>query len=300
MNYEITEGRVEANGIEFHYLEAGDGPLMLLLHGFPDNAWTWRHQLQALPEAGFHAVAPFLRGFPPTEIPADPFDTADVTEDVEALVELLAGEASFVVGHDWGALATLNTAALHPSSVRQAVSIGAGHPATAVDIFKQPEQLHYAFHIWLFQLKEFAEFALRHDDFALVDYLWRHWSAQPVDEEHIRNVKETLSKPGAVEAALAYYRGLVAIPEAKPEFFERVTQPISVPTLVVYGSADPGQAISDAERPHFQGPYRRELVAGAGHFVHREQPEELTRLLVEWLEPDSAAPIETALLGSKH
>ncbi|MGH2807383.1 MAG: alpha/beta fold hydrolase, partial [Actinomycetota bacterium] len=286
MTASIREGRVDANGITFHFLEAGTGPLVLLLHGFPDNAWTWKHLIPDIAGAGFRAVAPFMRGYAPTEIPSQPFDTADVTEDIRALVDTLAGEPSYVVGHDWGALATLNVAALYPDVVRRAVSIGAGHPATAVDIFKLPEQLHYAFHIWLFQLEGFGEFALRHDDFALVDYLWQHWSSQPVDRDHVVDVKKTLNEPGVVEAALAYYRGLVRVPTRKPEFFERVTQAISVPTLVVYGADDPAQAISRNEPQHYDGEYRRELVDGSGHFVQLERPDELTRLILEWLRVD--------------
>ncbi|MGH2755010.1 MAG: alpha/beta fold hydrolase [Actinomycetota bacterium] len=283
MTSEIREGRVAANGIEFGYLESGDGPLVLLLHGFPDNSWTWDHQMGALAGAGFRAVAPFLRGYPPTDVPDASFDTEDVTHDVKELIGVLADEPSFVVGHDWGALATLNAAAIFPGSVRGAVSIGVGHPATAVGIFKSPSQLHYSFHIWLFQLEGFAEFALRNDDLALVDYLWRNWSSQPVDEEHLARVKKTLNEPGAIEAALNYYRGLIRIPSAKPEFFERVTAPISVPTLVVYGADDPAQAISAEEAAFFGGPYRRELVPDAGHFVHREQPDALNELMLGWL-----------------
>jgi pimeloyl-ACP methyl ester carboxylesterase len=283
MTAEFEQGTVQANGITHSFLQAGQGPLVVLLHGFPDNAWTWEHQLGALSHAGYRAVAPFLRGYPPTEIPTEPFDTEDVTGDIHSLIRALGEDSAFVVGHDWGGLATLNVASLHPQSVMRAVSIGVGHPSTAIDIFKSPEQLHYAFHVWLFQLEGFAEFALRENDLALVDYLWDHWSSQSADPDHLARVKKTLNEPGAVEAALGYYRGLVRIPSAKPDFFERVTQPISVPTLVVYGSDDPAQALSQKEAPFFSGEYRREIVPGAGHFVHREQSDLLTRLLLEWL-----------------
>ena len=280
------EARVHANGIDIDYLESGEGPLVLLLHGFPDNAWTWEHQLDALATAGYRAVAPFLRGYPPTEVPDEPFDTETVARDALALIGTLGEESALVVGHDWGGLATFNAAALEPSAVSRAVSIGVGHPSTAVGIFGDPAQLHYAFHVWLFQLEGFGELAVRENDFALIDYLWEHWSSAPVDSEHVQRVKKTFQDPGVVEAALTYYRSLVRIPFDKPDFFERVTAATEVPMLVVYGAEDPAQRLSASEEQYFAGPYRRELVGGAGHFVHRERPKQLTDLVLEWFAQD--------------
>jgi pimeloyl-ACP methyl ester carboxylesterase len=281
MSSRIHEGKVRANGISFVTLEAGAGPLVLLLHGFPDNAWTWEHQLLALADNGYRAVAPFLRGYAPSEVPSEAFDTQDMTNDVRALIGALGERSALVVGHDWGGLAVMNAAALYPEVVKRAVSIGVGHPRTAVNIFSSPAQLHYAFHVWLLQMDVFAEPALRANDFALVDYLWRHWSSQAPDPNHVSRVKRTLREPGVVAAVLGYYRGLVRIPSAKPDFFKRATQSIEVPTLVVYGKDDPAREVSESERPCFEGEYRREIVPGAGHFVHREQPEQLTGLLLE-------------------
>jgi pimeloyl-ACP methyl ester carboxylesterase len=299
MNHEeIQEGTIEANGLRFAFLEAGDGPLVLLLHGFPDNAWTWERQIPALAYAGYRVVAPFLRGYPPTEIPQETFDTEDVAWDVIGLIKSFGEEPAHVVGHDWGALAAFNAAALDPTSVESAVAIGVGHPRTAIDIFKSPSQIHYSFHIWFFQLEGFAEFALRENNYALVDYLWSHWSSQPVDEEHLERVKRTLAPPGAIEAALGYYRGLVRIPTQKPEFLATVTKPLKVPTLVVFGSDDPAQKISEGEEENYEGPYRRVLVEGAGHFVHREQPAEVTRILIDWIETGHEDPAREAVASS--
>jgi pimeloyl-ACP methyl ester carboxylesterase len=287
MTHDIRENTVEANGIEFGFLETGSGPLVLLLHGFPDNAWTWEHQLPAIAEVGYRAVAPYLRGFAPTDVPSEAFDLEDVTVDIDALIHALGEESATIVGHDWGALATMNIAAVYPQSIIRGVSIGVGHPGTVIEIFKSPEQLHYAFHVWLFQLEGFAEFALRENDFALVDYLWRHWSSVQPDPEHIARVKKTLNEPGVVEATLGYYRGLVRIPSAKPHFYEQITQSMKTPMLVIYGGDDPARVVSENESDFYDGPYSREIVAGAGHFVHRERSAELNRLVVEWLRADS-------------
>lgn len=279
----IQERSIHANGITFGYLEAGEGPLVLLLHGFPDNAWTWRHQVPALAGEGFRAVAPFLRGYPPTEVPQQSPDTESLAHDAAALIEALGESSAFVVGHDWGGLATFNVAALHEQRVDAAVSVAVGHPGTALSIFKIPAQLHYTFHVWLFQLEGLAEIALTENDHQLIDYLWRHWSFQPVDESHIERVKQTFRQPGVVEAALAYYRALVRVPSEKPDFFKAVSSPTEVPFMVVYGAEDPARALSEDEGPFFEGPYERVIVGGAGHFVHSEKPEEFTELLLSWL-----------------
>lgn len=283
MSAEIREGNVRANGVSFAVLEAGEGPLVVLLHGFPDNAWTWELQLSALARAGYRAVAPFLRGYPPSEVSREGFDTEDLTNDLRALIGALGEGSACVVGHDWGGLAVMNAAALYPEVFVCAVSIGVGHPRTAINIFSSPAQLHYAFHVWFLQMDVFAEASLRANDFALVDYLWQHWSSQAPDPVHLARVKRTLSEPGVVPGLLGYYRGLVRIPSAKPDFFKRATGNIRVPTLVVYGEDDTARAVSENERPFFDGEYRRELIADAGHFVHREQPEQFNRLLLEQL-----------------
>src|SRR5437879_3152644 len=102
---EPTETRVTANGLEFACLEMGGGPLALCLHGFPDSAWTWRHLLPALADAGFHAVAPFMRGYAPTQVPPDgKYYPAALGYDACGLHEALGGSADAVlIGHDWGA-----------------------------------------------------------------------------------------------------------------------------------------------------------------------------------------------------
>jgi pimeloyl-ACP methyl ester carboxylesterase len=290
MSVQIHEGKVQANGISFATLEAGEGPLVLLLHGFPDNAWTWEHQLTALAQEGYRAVAPFLRGYAPSEVPAEVFDTEDNTSDIPALIAALGESSAHIVGHDWGALALMHAAALYPDVVTRAVSIGVGHPRTVVNIFSSPKQLHFAFHVWLLQMEVFAEATFRANDFALVDYLWQLWSSQAPDPDHLTRVKKTLSEPGVVPGLLGYYRGLVRIPSAKPDFYEKATRNISVPMLVIYGEDDPARALSENERPYFEGQYRREIVPRAGHFVHREQPQQLNRLLLEQLSERDAQP----------
>jgi pimeloyl-ACP methyl ester carboxylesterase len=283
----INEGNVQANGLQFSYLEAGEGPLVLLLHGFPDNALTWDRVMPALVDAGYRAVAPFMRGYPPTTIPADGrYDPAALADDVAGLVDVLNdGEPALVVGHDWGALTTYAAVTLHPEKISRAVAIAIGHPGGTPRIFEHPHLLQHAFHFWLFQLPVFAEVAVRTNDFALIDYLWHLWSPGHEDPDHIKGVKETLAQPNAVEAAIGYYRAFPQFPLKYPDLAQRIQfEPLTRPTLTVFGGNDPARVLAEGDEAFFAGEHRTEVIEGAGHFVQREQPEALTKLVLEWLK----------------
>ncbi|MGH7859128.1 MAG: alpha/beta fold hydrolase [Candidatus Binatia bacterium] len=289
---EIRTGTVHANGIRFAYLEAGEGPLLLLLHGFPDNALTWSQQIPRLVKAGYRVVAPFLRGFPPTEIPGESaYTIRGHAEDVCALIDALGGRPARIVGHDWGASATFAAIAQSPERIERACVLAASHPATLLATFESPRLLHHLFHVWFFQLEEYAENSVRANDYALIEYLWRYWSGGTVDSEHLATVKRTLAADGALPPMLGYYRSLVRLPFDDPDFISRAFRPIPVPVLTIFGGNDPVRALAEGEERHFAGEYRREIVDGAGHVVHRDRPERVTDLLVEWFSP-AARPSE--------
>jgi pimeloyl-ACP methyl ester carboxylesterase len=304
METEIRRGGVAANGIEFAFLEAGEGPLVLLLHGFPDDAWTWVAQMQALAGGGYRAVAPFMRGYPPTQLPpGGRYDAEALASDVAGLVRSLGEDSAYVVGNDWGGIATYAAMALHPDAIRRAVLVSVGHPATFPVTVLHPRQVHHIFHFWFFQLGELASAAVRADDMAFVDYLWEYWSPPGHDDrEHVERVKrETLAPEGRLEAALGYYPALLNLPTTHPETAERMQGTMSVPTLTIFGDADPPRELSEGEHVHFSAGYRFELIERAGHFVHRERPEEVNRLLLDWFrsgDQEEAAPAGETAAGA--
>jgi pimeloyl-ACP methyl ester carboxylesterase len=295
---ELSQHEIRANGLRFNYLEAGEGPLVLLLHGFPDNAWTWEFQAQALASAGYRAVAPFLRGYPPTEIPAEGgYNVRVLAEDLEALIEALGEDDARVVGHDWGAVMAYAGMAYSPERIARAVAVAANHPRLFLGLFASPEFLHQSFHLWLFQLDGYAEGALSANDFALVDYLWRFWSPQLDASEHVARVKrETIVPDGAMAAALGYYRDLLRLPAADQQATETFIRPTEIPTMQIFGADDPIAGPLPDEHACFAGPHRSVTLPDAGHFVHRDQPKEVGDLILQFF---AAAPDELEIEGEE-
>ena len=218
---------VTANGVRFAYLEEGTGPLVLLVHGFPDTAYTWDATLTAVAAAGYRAVAPFTRGYAPTEIPADgKYDTDTLGRNVLALIEALR---AVVVGHDWGASGAYAAAGLGPEKVRLLVTLAIPHPRS---IRPTPALMWKVRHFVTLRRKHAAA-NLRANDFAMVDKLVARWSpAWDVPAGETRRVKAAFAEPGCVEAALGYYRAMT------PRLPLSLRGPITVPSVAFAGEHD--------------------------------------------------------------
>ena len=272
---------VQANGVRFAYLEQGTGPLVMFMHGFPDNAWSYRKQLQVFADAGYRAVSPFLRGYAPTEIPADGvFDPIALGKDLEALIAALSDDGQArVVGMDWGGTSTLQALTTAPSAIKAAVVMNTAHPITFSSIRRDPEAVRSIFHFYFFQLPG-ADSAVNTEGLPFVDYLWKLWSPTFENDAHLRSVKETLSAPGTMAAALKYYAGLF-----NAGFAGRLPiNEMHTPTLTIYGSNDPTARYSMKEEPLFKGPHKRIVLPDVGHFPHLEREVEVTGLIMDWFK----------------
>jgi pimeloyl-ACP methyl ester carboxylesterase len=286
----IDEGRATANGLEFGYLEAGTGPLALCLHGFPDSAWTWRHLLPELAAAGFHAVAPFLRGYAPTAVPADGrYQTAALGLDACALHDVLGGDGSAViVGHDWGAMATYVAANHEPHRWQRVVTMAVPPAGAVAGGFMTYAQLKRSWYMFFFQ-HGLADIVVGLDDLAFLDGLWADWSPGYDAVDDLPRVKDCLRDPANLAAALGYYRatlGNVGVDPALDAVQTKGAEVTAQPTLYLHGRTDGCMGIEVAEGARglltSEGS-RMEVVDGAGHFLHLERPDEVNRLVVEFV-----------------
>lgn len=287
----MQQSTVTANGIEFAYLSDGpsDGPLALCLHGFPDTAHTWRYLLPRLGEAGYHAVAPFLRGYAPTAIPADGrFDTGTLGLDACALHEALGGDGdAVIIGHDWGAFATYVAAAIEPDRWRRVVT-GAVPPfASMATGFFTFDQLRRSWYVFFFQTP-FAEHAVSLDGYEFIDRLWSDWSPGYDGAWDAARVKEALGTPERVAAAIGYYRTMFAGPsdDATTAAAQEAGNTVAPqPTLYLHGADDGcmGIDIIGPVTDHLAPGSEMVSVEQAGHFFHVEQPDVVNGHILRFL-----------------
>ncbi len=268
---------VRANGLSFAYLSEGSGPLVLLLHGFPDTAHSWDRVMPAVAAAGFRVVAPFMRGYHPTEIPADGnYETDTLGRDVLALIDALGEKSAIVVGHDWGASAAYAAAALGPERVKLLVTMGIPHPKSV----KPSPRLAWTVRHFLTLRGTGAAQKIRANNYALVDELWKRWSPawKNIPASETADVKRAFAEPGCAEAACAYYSTIrFTLPKS-----HRV--PVTVPTVAFAGEHDNiAPRLYEKARHCFTSSYEVVIVPG-GHFMHREHPEPFITGLVQTLE----------------
>ena len=288
---EFRSGSVQANGVTFQYLELGDGPLVLCLHGFPDNAYTYRDLLPALAAAGFRGVAPFMRGYAPSSpAPDGRYQSVLLGQDAAELISALGSPRAFLVGHDWGATATYGAATLAPARVEKIVTLAAAHPGAARgDLALSYDRLKGTWHAYFFQMP-FAEEAVAANDYAFLERWWRDASPEYVPPpEKMESVKATFRQPGVLTAALNYYRHTFHPGNRDPalqSLQERVTTaPTPVPTLALHGTKDrPGRLEAFEAMDHlFAKGVEKVVLPGTGHFLHLERPEEVARRIAAFL-----------------
>lgn len=285
----LTHHHTILNGLRFHVSEQGEGPLVLLLHGFPEFWYSWHFQLPALAAAGFRAVAPDLRGYNLSEKPPGvaSYHIDHLVADVAAMLREWGDEAGgYLVGHDWGGVIAWSVAARHPELVKKLVILNAPLPARYLEVLREtPVQVAKSYYAFLFQLPWLPERLLTLGTPATVRRFFLSTGLNPahMTEEDARAYYDALTQPGAATAMLNYYRSNVR--QIVSEGGAPSEPPISAPTLLLWGRRDVALDARNAERDkllRWVSPLRVEPLE-ASHWPHLDIPEQVNRHLLDFL-----------------
>jgi pimeloyl-ACP methyl ester carboxylesterase len=287
-----THRWVSANGSRFHLAEAGAGPLVLMLHGFPEFWGAWQHQLTALAEAGFRAAAVDLRGYGASDKPPRGYDGYTLAADVTGLIRALGERDAVLVGSGYGGLVAWSTAAFHPRTVRRLVILGAAHPLRMrASVLADPRgQLAAAGPALKFQLPRY-EHVLTRDDAAMIGSYLRRWSgpawtATADFAEYERACRAAFQIPQAAFCSLEGFRwGMRSLLRLHGHRFRKQLQvPVVAPTLQLHGALDPVvlPATAQGSGRYVVADYEWRLLDGVGHFPHREAPDLITGEILRW------------------
>lgn len=315
---EIHHRRVATNGIQLHVAEAGEGPLVLLLHGWPESWYAWRHQLRALAAAGYRAVAPDLRGYGRSDRPVavEAYRMTTLLDDLEGLLDALGETSAAVVGHDWGAAIAWTCAALRPVRYRAVVGLSVPHlgraPVPPTRLFRQIFGERW-FYILYFQQPGIAEAELEADVDRTMRTIFAGVAGFDTTAEAVRRKKkgdgflQDIPTPSVLPAwlteqdlavmtreftrtgfrgSLQRYRNLDRDWEDLPEL---ATARIEQPALFMIGERDPGRALAPLDDlPRLVPRVQVQVVPGAGHWLQQERPDEVNKSLLEFLRHATA------------
>lgn len=282
----LIHSEATVNGVRLHYVEAGAGPLVLLLHGFPEFWYGWRNQIPALAAAGFRVIAPDLRGYNRSEKPAGvaSYRMSALVRDVTGLIRHAGEQRAAVAGHDWGGLIGWRLAMEHPELLEKLIVLNAPHPAAFARELRNPRQLLRSWYAFFFQLPWLPEVAIRAGNFAAIRRVFRHdpLRRDAFTDADIERYLESLRQPGALTAMLNYYRAAM---RRSPRKVKREARRIETPTLVIWGERDSGLELRLTEGlERWATNLRLERIPDASHWVLADAPERVNRLMIEFLE----------------
>ena len=272
----IAHKYAQVNGIRMHYVEAGTGPLLILLHGFPEFWYSWRHQIPTLSEK-FRVVAPDMRGYNKTEKPkaVSSYRTENLATDISELIIALGEENAVIVGHDWGGAVAYQFAADYPEMTRKLVVLNCPHPVVMSKHFRSNfKQLRRSWYMFYFQLPWLPEFLMVRNLQLILAKTFRGWAYRKnaFTDEDLAKYNEVFSKPGQAKAAMNYYRA------AFRDFFSgshKRFPKINAPTLVIWGENDRalGKELTFGMKKHFSTDFRIKYIADCSHWVQHDHPE---------------------------
>ncbi|TCO64300.1 alpha/beta fold hydrolase [Actinocrispum wychmicini] len=290
---------VHANGIRLHVAETGNGPLVLFLHGFGQFWWTWRHQLTALSDAGYRAVAVDLRGYGDSDKPPRGYDAWTLAGDAGGLVKALGERKAHIVGHGWGGLLAWTVAAIHPRLVHSIAAVSAPHPLALrreirrTSLRRRPNNQARAIGtLFRGQLPIAPERWLTRDDAVTVEHLMRQWAGRgwAAGTDFLaatERYRQAMLVQGVAHCSLEYYRWAVRsqIRSEGRKFSEALDRTTPVPALRLHGEQDtlmlPATAKASSQWLDEKAPLH--MLTGVGHYPHEEAPDVTNQILLDWL-----------------
>jgi len=275
---------VFTGGVRLHVVRAGEGPAVLLVHGFPDFWFTWRYQIGALADAGYSVVAPDMRGYNTSDKPAGvaAYDIDELVGDLVGLVDRVGGGRAHLVGHDWGGIAAWYAASRHPDRFRSLVILNSPHPgAFRRDFFRTAQWLR-SWYMFFFQLPGLPERLIRLGNWRSLEITYTRdvFAADAFAHGEIDEIKRALAEPGALTSAVHYYRAAFRRGLRRPA--DEDTR-VDVPTLLVWGERDRFLGTSLATGLEQWVPNLRvHRIADAGHWVHIDRRDLVNRAMIDW------------------
>ncbi|MBE3558689.1 MAG: alpha/beta hydrolase [Ktedonobacteraceae bacterium] len=277
------------NGIRMHYVIQGEGPLVVLLHGFPEFWYSWRYQIPFLAEHGYTAVAPDLRGYNDSDKPRSGYDVPTLLADIAGLITGLGRQQAVIVGHDWGGALAWQFALRYPQMTERLIGMNAPPPWTFMREIRTWKQMRKSWYILSFQVPWLPEYLLGRNQAELIGRMLHTTAVQKAafPPEVLARYREAMSKPGTLTAALNYYRAFFRrlLPRAgNTSASGDPNRQVKAPTLLIWGEQDVALGIEmtyGLERwvPAIQ--IRR--IADSGHWVQQEQPDLVNRYMLEFL-----------------
>lgn len=282
---------IEANAIRLHYVTQGEGELVLLLHGFPEFWYSWRYQIPALAKH-FKVVVPDLRGYNDSEKPKSGYDLDTLSTDVRSLIERLGYSRAHIVGHDWGGAIAWRLAQQFPNFIDRLALLSAPHPQRfAKDLLSNLDQLRRSWYVLAFQVPNLPEWFIQLN---LREFVRNMFQEQAVrkgafTQEQIQQYQAALQKPGALAAAVSSYRQLFS--SGNWIDWMRSPDPISVPTLVLWGDEDSilSPKLMDGIEQWISAPFQFKLIPHCGHWIQQEAPQTVNRELLQFLRSPALA-----------
>jgi pimeloyl-ACP methyl ester carboxylesterase len=286
-----------ANTARFHLVTSGEGPLVVLLHGFPTFWWTWRNQIPAIAAAGYKVVAMDLRGYGGSDHTPHGYDPMTLAADVVGVIKGLGYQEATIVGQGWGGLLAWSAAAMYPEAVTAIAPVSMPHPIRLRRaILRDTVQRKALSYVYAFQIPLWPEYQLTKNKAKKVGELLRAWSGSEWPDEKTANVfRAAMLTKASAHCALEYHRwALRSVLRADGRRFQRlIRRPIVCPVLQFHGELDSSISVRNASNSgdHVNGTYEWQVIAGVGHFPHEEATNEFTDILVRWLKRTVPSPL---------